>query len=79
MPTRMASIPSALCGIIGPLVLVASFRINPAPPADATVSQLAEFANVHVPLRHDCQEQERCEKHQMHNSLQHRRASRAQS
>src|SRR5215510_801815 len=37
----------ALCGIIGPIILVASFVINPAPPADYTVPQLREFAIQH--------------------------------
>src|SRR5262249_7811142 len=46
MSTR-TSIPTALCGVLGPLILVASFRINPAPPAEATPAQLAEFATTH--------------------------------
>jgi hypothetical protein len=46
MSTR-TFIPTVLCGLLGPLVLVASFRINPAPPAEATAAQLADFANAH--------------------------------
>ena len=38
---------SALCGVIGPVILVASFVINPAPPSDYTPTQLQAFA-----LRH---------------------------
>jgi hypothetical protein len=38
---------AALSGIIGPMVLVASFVINPAPPADYTTSQLRDFAVRH--------------------------------
>src|SRR6516165_322482 len=38
---------TALAGIIGPVILVASFVINPAPPADYTTSQLRDFAVRH--------------------------------
>ena len=38
---------AALSGIIGPVILVASFIINPAPPADYTPSQLRDFAVRH--------------------------------
>ncbi len=37
----------ALAGIVGPVVLVASFFINPAPPLGATVAQLRDFAVRH--------------------------------
>jgi hypothetical protein len=40
-------VPAALSGIIGPVILVASFLINPAPPADSTTSQLRDFAVRH--------------------------------
>jgi hypothetical protein len=33
--------------MIGPVTLVGSFFINPAPPADASVADLAEFAHRH--------------------------------
>src|SRR5260221_14617767 len=38
---------TALCGIVGPLILVASFAINPAPPVNATLAQLHDFAVQH--------------------------------
>ena len=47
MSQRQRQILTALCGIIGPVILVASFVINPAPPADATVAQLGAFATLH--------------------------------
>lgn len=37
----------ALCGLAGAIILTASFAINPAPPAGATVAQMAEFARSH--------------------------------
>jgi len=45
--TRQSHILTALCGIIGPVILVASFVINPAPPADYSVTQLRDFALQH--------------------------------
>jgi hypothetical protein len=45
--TRQSDTLTALCGIIGPVILVASFAINPAPPADFTTSQLRDFAIQH--------------------------------
>ncbi|HKW41085.1 MAG TPA: hypothetical protein VJN39_07545 [Gemmatimonadales bacterium] len=36
-----------LCGIVGPLILVGSFVINPAPPAASTIPQLRDFAVRH--------------------------------
>ena len=38
---------AALSGIAGPIVLVASFMINPAPSADSTPAQLRDFALQH--------------------------------
>lgn len=46
MSTRHDVLLAALCGVVGPVTLVASFVINPAPPAEATVAQLADFANL---------------------------------
>jgi hypothetical protein len=45
--TRQSHVLTALCGIIGPVILVASFIINPAPPADSSVTQLRDFAIQH--------------------------------
>jgi hypothetical protein len=47
MTSRRSTILTAICGIIGPVILVASFVINPAPPANYTVPQLQEFAVQH--------------------------------
>jgi hypothetical protein len=47
--SRQFYLLSALFGIIGPVVLIASFAINPAPPADYSVTQLREFAVQHHP------------------------------
>jgi hypothetical protein len=33
--------------LIGPIALVGSFFVNPAPPADASVAELALFAHLH--------------------------------
>jgi Domain of unknown function (DUF4386) len=45
--TRQSHLLTAICGIIGPAILVASFVINPAPPANFTTSQLLDFAIRH--------------------------------
>jgi hypothetical protein len=45
--TRQPHFLTALCGIIGPVILVASFVINPAPPASYTITQLRDFALQH--------------------------------
>jgi hypothetical protein len=45
--TRLSGILATLCGIVGPVILVASFAINPAPPADYTITQLRDFAIQH--------------------------------
>jgi hypothetical protein len=37
----------AVCGILGPVILVASFVINPAPPVAYSVAQLRNFALQH--------------------------------
>ena len=42
---RSLHILAALCGIAGTVTLVSSFVINPAPPANATLAQLREFAS----------------------------------
>jgi len=47
MSTHQSYILIALCGILGPVILIASFVINPAPPANYTVPQLREFAVQH--------------------------------
>lgn len=47
MSTRLSGILATLCGIVGPVILVASFAINPAPPADYTITQLRDFAIQH--------------------------------
>ena len=47
MATQRFRLLTSLCGIIGPLTLVGSFLINPAPPADASAAQLTEFAHRH--------------------------------
>ena len=38
---------AALCGIIGPVILVGSFVINQAPPAGYTIAQLQDFTLQH--------------------------------
>ena len=47
MSAKLFRILAALCGVIGPVILVGSFVINPAPPADYTVAQLRDFAIQH--------------------------------
>jgi hypothetical protein len=47
MSKRFSHILAALCGILGPVSLVASFRLNPAPPASDTLTQLRDFAIQH--------------------------------
>jgi hypothetical protein len=38
----------AACGVAGPLILVASFRLNPAPPPGLAGAALAAWATAHV-------------------------------
>jgi hypothetical protein len=45
--TRGSLLLCALCGMLGPAILVASFVINAAPPADYTVPQLRDLAIRH--------------------------------
>jgi len=45
--TCSVRVMTAACGALGTITLIGSFGINPAPPADASVAQLAEFAIQH--------------------------------
>lgn len=45
--SRRAQLLVALSGVAGPLILVASFVINPAPPVGSTIAQLRAFAIQH--------------------------------
>jgi hypothetical protein len=36
---------TALCGLLGVVMLIPSFIINPGPPANSTVAQLIAFGN----------------------------------
>jgi len=47
MSSQQFRLLTALCGIIGPVTLVGSFFINPAPPTDASVAELTDFAHQH--------------------------------
>lgn len=47
MSNRTSYNLAGLSGILGPLVLVVSFVMNPAPPASDTVAQLSQFAIQH--------------------------------
>ena len=47
MLSRQSQLLVTLCGIIGPLILVASFVINPAPPPGSTIPDLRSFAVQH--------------------------------
>jgi hypothetical protein len=47
MSPTMPRIVAGLCGILGAVVLVSSFLMNPAPPADFSVAQLRDFAVQH--------------------------------
>jgi hypothetical protein len=47
VPPRHFRILAALCGTLGPAILVTSFVINPALPVDSTVPQLRDFAIQH--------------------------------
>lgn len=37
----------AACGVVGPVILVASFRLNPAPPPGLATAALAAWASAH--------------------------------
>ena len=43
MRERIPRVLAAICGIIGVLTLVASFNVNPGPPAGATLAQVVDF------------------------------------
>jgi hypothetical protein len=45
MSTRLFRILSALSGIVGVIMLITSFSINPGPPSNATSAQLIAFGN----------------------------------
>lgn len=47
MSTRLFSILSALCCILGVALLITSFTLNPAPPTNATGTQLAAFGKLY--------------------------------
>jgi hypothetical protein len=43
MRERFPVVSAAACGILGVLALVASFNVNPGPPANASIAQIVEF------------------------------------
>jgi len=45
MSTKLFRLLTALSGIVGVIMLIISFNINPGPPSNATSTQLAAFAN----------------------------------
>lgn len=45
MSIRLFRILTALCGILGVIMLIPSFIINPGPPPNPTVAQLIAFGN----------------------------------
>src|SRR5437899_12383928 len=45
MSTKLFRILSALSGIVGVIMLITSFSINPGPPSNATSAQLIAFGN----------------------------------
>jgi hypothetical protein len=45
MSIRLFRILTALCGILGVIMLIPSFLINPGPPPNPTVAQLIAFGN----------------------------------
>lgn len=45
--TRTPHLLTALCGVLGTLILIGSFVINPAPPAGLSTAQLADWAVQH--------------------------------
>lgn len=38
---------TALCGILGCIILITSFIINPSPPTNDTIAQIITFGNIH--------------------------------
>jgi hypothetical protein len=44
VPSRTPVVLTAVCGLVGTVTLIGSFRLNPAPPADLTTAQLADWA-----------------------------------
>jgi hypothetical protein len=45
MSTKSVSILAAIGGILGAVMLITSFSINPGPPSNATSAQLIAFGN----------------------------------
>lgn len=45
MSTRLFGILTSLCGILGVVMLITSFVINPGPPPDPTLAQFIAFGN----------------------------------
>jgi hypothetical protein len=43
MRERLPAVWTAACGILGVLALVASFNVNPGPPANASIAQIVDF------------------------------------
>jgi len=44
---RAPAVFTAVCGVVGTLCLIGSFRINPSPPADLSTAQLVDWAVQH--------------------------------
>ena len=45
MSTKLFRMLSALSGLVGVIMLITSFSINPGPPSNATSAQLIAFGN----------------------------------
>jgi hypothetical protein len=43
MSTKSVSLLAAICGLLGAVMLIASFSLNPGPPSNATSAQLIAF------------------------------------
>ncbi|GCE28258.1 hypothetical protein KDA_37420 [Dictyobacter alpinus] len=50
MSSRLYRIMVAICGILGVVALMASFSINPAPPAGASIAQIVVWGKEHQVL-----------------------------
>src|SRR5690242_7604781 len=50
MSLRSFHILTGLCGILGVVALMASFSINPAPPAGASIAQIVVWGKQHETL-----------------------------